>query len=110
MLIPRHHQQQCKTTSVYLPGGAIEILNCICNFWSLHLLIKAKKNKTKSLKWHGKAYSSIRDYPQMETSWLYHLTTISFLIYIEPFLKFEIFYGTSLERRKRELDGSKNNS
>lgn len=43
MLVLRHHQQKCETALVYLLGGAIEILYCICNFWSLHLLIKAKK-------------------------------------------------------------------
>lgn len=43
MLVLRHYQHKCETALVYLPGGAIEILYCICNFWSLHLLIKAKK-------------------------------------------------------------------
>lgn len=105
-----HHQEQCETALLYLPGGTIEILYCICNFWSLHLLVKAKERKQNFWNGTAKPIFSIRDYPQIETSWLYHLTTISFLIYIEPAWKFGIFYGTSLERGKRELDGSMNYS
>ena len=56
-----------------------------------------KEKKRKSLKWHCKAHFSMRDYPQMETSWLYYLTTISFLIYINPALKYGIFYSSGLE-------------
>lgn len=51
----------------------------VSDLWT-HL--SKQKLKQQSWKWHDKAYFSIRDYPQMETSWLYYLTTISFLIYV----------------------------